>query len=528
MKRSYLILCLVAFFSLFAAIPVQAASTPTASLNVLNTNINVGDKFYVEVLANANGSSEALLMFGFDVKTTGTCFSYDGYAIQSAFFDASDPNDPNNVSGMMGIGTAGNNVLLARLSFTALAAGTGSVQVIGCNIHDLYTNPNSSAVPYDPNHVVCDPNHPDQKFYGLMYQSSEYVINGNATANITIGNQTAHPNLVQISGGGYHTVGLKVGGAVVAAGYDDYGQTEVSNWTNVKQVAAGESHTVGLKADPNGTVIAVGRNDSGQCNVAGWANIKQIAAGYRHTVGLRKNGTVVAVGNNSSLQCNVSSWTNIIQVAAGGYHTLGLKANGTVVAASTGMYGVSNVSGWTNIIQVAGGGDHSVGLKADGTVVAVGESSYRQCNVLGWTDIKQIAAGYRHTVGLKKDGTVVAVGSNSSHQCDVSSWTNIIQIAAGEYHTLGLKADGSVVAVGNNSYHQCDLSWNLTPIIVKPGDLNHDGNIDFNDLTILMSAIRKCTGDFEFISEGDYDKDGCITFSDVQKWNDYYSLTIVP
>jgi hypothetical protein len=38
--------------------------------------------------------------------------------------------------------------------------------------------------------------------------------------------------------------------------------------TNIIQVDAGGWHTVGLRSD--GTVVAVGDNTSGQCNVGGW------------------------------------------------------------------------------------------------------------------------------------------------------------------------------------------------------------------------------------------------------------------
>jgi alpha-tubulin suppressor-like RCC1 family protein len=48
-------------------------------------------------------------------------------------------------------------------------------------------------------------------------------------------------------------------------GYNQYGQLNVGDWTDIKQVAAGMYHTVGLKSD--GTVVALGSNDEGQCDV---------------------------------------------------------------------------------------------------------------------------------------------------------------------------------------------------------------------------------------------------------------------
>jgi alpha-tubulin suppressor-like RCC1 family protein len=42
----------------------------------------------------------------------------------------------------------------------------------------------------------------------------------------------------------------------------------VSGWTDVVAVSAGGDHTVGLRKD--GTVVACGDDSSGQCNVSGW------------------------------------------------------------------------------------------------------------------------------------------------------------------------------------------------------------------------------------------------------------------
>ncbi len=283
-------------------------------------------------------------------------------------------------------------------------------------------------------------------------------------------------DIATIAAGAYHTVGLKGDGTVVAVGNNDYGQLNVSSWTNIKAIAAGAYHTVGLKED--GTVVAVGNNDYAQLNVSSWTNIKAIAAGVYHTVGLKEDGTVVAVGNKGYGQLNVFSWTNIKAVAAGAYHTVGLKEDGTVVAVGNKGYGQLNVFSWTNIKAITAGAYHTVGLEEDGTVVAVGNNDYGQLDVSSWTNIKAIAASAylewplelvqlsAHTVGLKEDGTVVAVGNNDYGQLNVSSWTNIKAISAGAHHTVGLKGDGTVMAVGNDDNSQLNVStWgNIMPV----------------------------------------------------------------
>ena len=161
-------------------------------------------------------------------------------------------------------------------------------------------------------------------------------------------------------------------------------------------VSVGDCHTVGLKSD--GTVVAVGYNDDGQCDVSDWTDIVAVSARNYHTVGLKSDGTVVAVGDNDFGQCNVNGWTDIVAVSAGAFHTVGLKSDGTVVAtkySGESMYncGQCAVSSWTDIVAVSAGDRHTVGLKSDGTVVATKyngyEASYHgQCDVSDWTDIK--------------------------------------------------------------------------------------------------------------------------------------------
>ena len=63
-------------------------------------------------------------------------------------------------------------------------------------------------------------------------------------------------------------------------------------WKDIIAVSAGINHTVGLKSD--GTVIAVGDNEDGQCSISDWKDITEISARYDYTVGLKKDGTVVA------------------------------------------------------------------------------------------------------------------------------------------------------------------------------------------------------------------------------------------
>ena len=129
MKKKLSILMVVAAFLMFFAV-VPAMAIPTASLNLLDSNIELGETFYVEVWVDGDNISEELLAFGFDVSIDdGSYFSYDGYAIESGFDD--DSFGSNNVAGSVFTGITDDDVLLATLSFTALVAGTDTLNVLG-------------------------------------------------------------------------------------------------------------------------------------------------------------------------------------------------------------------------------------------------------------------------------------------------------------------------------------------------------------------------------------------------------------
>lgn len=113
-----------------------------------------------------------------------------------------------------------------------------------------------------------------------------------------------------LSAGGWHTVGLKTDGTVVAAGDNNYGQCNVSDWTDIVAISAGWYCTVGLKAD--GTVVFTGNYMS---NISDWTDIVAIDVYIQDVVGLKADGTVVCsriyYGWGDGSQCDVSNWTGI-------------------------------------------------------------------------------------------------------------------------------------------------------------------------------------------------------------------------
>ena len=264
-------------------------------------------------------------------------------------------------------------------------------------------------------------------------------------------------------------------GDIVAWGDNSYGQTSVpAPNSGYVGLAAGGYHSLGLKAD--GSVVAWGcgipKYNYGQCNVPA-PNTGFIAAagGGYHSLALKADGSIVAWGLNAQGQTNVPAPnTGFVGVAAGGLHSLGLKADGSIVAWGLNDFGQTNVPAPNSgFVAVAAGWRHGLGLKPDGSIVAWGANYYGQTNVpspnAGFVGI---AAGGNHSLGLRADGSIVAWGCETganAGQCNVPAPNNgFIGVAAGGYHSLGLKADGSIVAWGcadwpglTNDFGQCNV-----------------------------------------------------------------------
>lgn len=129
MSNRLLKIVIVTFMALsVSALPVQA--TPMVSLNLLDSDIYVGESFNVEVLVDGDEIGQELLAFGFDVSTTGSSFSYDSYVVESGFDDDSGFVPPE-VAGSVFPGIIDDDVLLSTLSFTATSVGTETLQVLG-------------------------------------------------------------------------------------------------------------------------------------------------------------------------------------------------------------------------------------------------------------------------------------------------------------------------------------------------------------------------------------------------------------
>jgi hypothetical protein len=110
---------------------VTARAIPTASLNVTDPFITVGETFTVQVFANNNGLAQGLLGFGFNVDPLSTLahITYLGYTLAPDFTDSS--LGVRNVAGITFPAILTDPVLLATLSFSATSTGSATLTIQG-------------------------------------------------------------------------------------------------------------------------------------------------------------------------------------------------------------------------------------------------------------------------------------------------------------------------------------------------------------------------------------------------------------
>ncbi|MCL2663901.1 MAG: hypothetical protein FWE83_11340 [Oscillospiraceae bacterium] len=242
--------------------------------------------------------------------------------------------------------------------------------------------------------------------------------------------------------------GVKTSGEVITT--NTFVNPEITKLRNIIAISVGQNHFVGLKV--NGSVIALPKDNSisskkdsekhGQCNISDWCDndIIEIVAGGYFTAGLKKNGKVVSTGGLSG-NMDTSSWRDVVAIDAATYHLVGLKSDGTIL-----VTGRDNpCKEWRDIVAIAASGEHSVavGLKNDGTIISNSSYSISKDWISQLRDIIDVCA-YSDVINvLKYDGTVIIN--------EGITWVNIVALCA-DYNSLyGLKSDGTVVTTKDNN-----------------------------------------------------------------------------
>jgi alpha-tubulin suppressor-like RCC1 family protein len=357
----------------------------------------------------------------------------------------------------------------------------------------------------------------------FVFSSEAYDWGLNASGQLgdnTITNRSSPVSVIgftdwcQLAAGRDHSLGIRTNGTLWSWGCNGYGRlgdntvtnqsspvSVVGGFTDWCQVSGGGYHSLGVRT--NGTAWAWGNNGMGRLGdntitarsspvsvVGGFADWCQVSAGNWHSLGVRTNGTAWAWGNNangrlgdnttvsrSSPVSVVGGFTDWCQVSAGCAHSVGVRTNGTAWGwglNTSGQLGdntvtlrsspVSVVGGFTDWCQVAAGNAHNLGVRTNGSLWSWGAGF---CGILGdntvtnqsspvsvvggFTDWCQVSANLWGSIGLRTNGTAWAWGCNGSGQLGdnttvnksspvsvLGGFTNWCQVSAGGSHNLAI------------------------------------------------------------------------------------------
>lgn len=93
-----------------------------------------------------------------------------------------------------------------------------------------------------------------------------------------------------------HEVEIMPNGLVAAYGNNYVGECNIYDWKDIVKISCGNFHTVGLTKDK--TVVAVGANSNFECNLSNIEDkIIDISCGRYHTAILLESGKVIVKGN---------------------------------------------------------------------------------------------------------------------------------------------------------------------------------------------------------------------------------------
>jgi alpha-tubulin suppressor-like RCC1 family protein len=323
--------------------------------------------------------------------------------------------------------------------------------------------------------------------------------------------QSATPALdtevVQISGGIFHTAAVLADGTVVCWGSNAFGSPSglgrvFGTDANGAPIASG---TIGQRVQHFGVTLT---------------GIAEVRGGEMHTVARRIDGSVIAWGGNEFGQLNVPAGLVATKIDAGSLHTLALTPSGGVVCWGA-CAGVPKAAA-SGMADLAAGYEHSLAWNAAGTLLAWGRNDYGQSTVPAELPAtKQAAGGIYSTLALGVDGVVRAWGGNQGGQCggsnadgsiDSSDGThlrvvrilgqpldNVVAVSSGGgYHGMALRADGTVVAWGAGPV----FNWAQGQTVVPPATAGRAVAIDAG---YMHSYIQTTTSTIDCDANGTVD-----------------------
>ncbi|MBR2132117.1 MAG: hypothetical protein IJ955_06195, partial [Oscillospiraceae bacterium] len=122
--------------------------------------------------------------------------------------------------------------------------------------------------------------------------------------------------------GAHHSLILLSDGSVVALGKDLNGICNTVDWSDIVAISAGVLHSIGIKSD--GTAVALGN-----CDVSGWTNVMAVVSGGTSAVAITTDHKVFYSASGRPSESMVG-YENVLWVSVRQNFIGVLKLDGTI------------------------------------------------------------------------------------------------------------------------------------------------------------------------------------------------------
>ena len=217
--------------------------------------------------------------------------------------------------------------------------------------------------------------------------------------------------------GGYHSCGVRVGGAVVCWGDNELGQTDAPAG-EFAAVSAGGTHSCGLRTDR--AAVCWGGNEFGQSDAPAGEFIS-VAAGGTHSCGVRVGGELECWGNNEYGRANAPAG-EFASVTAWVVDTCAHRTDRAIVCWPTDLEGLRPPEVLTGLVDYSIGLHWRCGILNDGTLGCSRSAAFHE---YAPTDpappgvFTAVSRGIFHTCGLRLNETLECWGDFSRGQLDM-------------------------------------------------------------------------------------------------------------
>ena len=339
-----------------------------------------------------------------------------------------------------------------------------------------------------------------------------------------------------IAAGEGFTVGLCVGGRVVAAGQSRGGALDVTDWRSVVSVVCGDTYVLGLTAD--GRVLATGafpteaptdpsaesptrrHQTPSPADTSAWREVIAMTAGVNHAVAMTAEGTVLAVGTDADGQCSATAhfalFRDVRQLYGYGKYR---KPADCAVAASGGEQEQTaaraeeptlvpfaqfspHLRADTEALtaRLTGSDAHLTALCEDGTPVTYRYETAEQIQEAKGEQPSALYAIGEETLLVRADGTARLRDSKAPDaplhtlpdKLGDSPFYRVCGVAEGKDHYAVLLADGTVRCYGDNSRGQCDTGDWRGITAVYAGS-THTVGLRADGTAVAVGALRRET-----------------------------------